>query len=154
MAAGETVLRRGDLLTSRETGVLAAIGVDAISVWRKPRVGILSTGDEIIEPGQPMRPGRVFDSNARILADATRELGGEPILLGIVGDDVEQLRRRVSAAVAECDVVLLSGGTSKGTGDVSYHVVNDLKDPALWPTAWPSSPENRFAWPPRAASPW
>ena len=131
MAAGETVLRRGDLLTSRETGVLAAIGVDAISVWRRPRVGILSTGDEIIAPGQPMRPGRVYDSNARILADATRELGGEPILLGIVGDDVEQLRQRVSAAVAECDVVLLSGGTSKGAGDVSYHVVSDLKDPGV-----------------------
>ncbi len=87
IAAGECVLHAGTALTSRETGVLAAVGVSQVSVWRKPRVVILSTGDEIIAPGEPMQPGKVYNSNARILADAVHELGGEPVALGIVPDD-------------------------------------------------------------------
>lgn len=131
ISAGEIVLRRGDLLTSRETGVLAAIGVDRVTVWRQPVVGIISTGDEIIEPGQPMCAGRVYDSNARVLADAVRELGAAPRLLGIVADDVVQLRARIATALRDCDVLLLSGGTSKGAGDVSYRVVSELPDPGI-----------------------
>ncbi len=73
---GEIVLRRGDLLSSRETGVLAALGIGRVRVFRRPRVAIISTGDEIIAPGQPMRSGLVYDSNAVILADAVRELVG------------------------------------------------------------------------------
>jgi len=131
IAAGETVLRRGDLLTSRETGVLAANGAGGVSVWRRPRVAVISTGDEIIPPTEPMRPGMVYDSNARIIADAIRELGGEPIGLGIVRDDLGELRERISNALRSCDVVLLSGGTSKGQGDLSYHVVSELGDPGI-----------------------
>jgi len=131
IAAGETVLRRGELLTSRETGVLAAIGVDKAEVWRRPRVAVASTGDEIIPPGQPMLPGMVYDSNARIIADAVRELGGDPVPLGIVRDDLDELRERVTGALESCDVVLLSGGTSKGQGDLSYHVVSELGDPGI-----------------------
>jgi putative molybdopterin biosynthesis protein len=131
IAAGETVLRRGDLLTSRETGVLAAIGAGEVSVWRRPRVAVISTGDEIIPPTEPMQPGMVYDSNARIIADAVSELGGEPVGLGIVRDDLDELRQRVSDALRSCDVVLLSGGTSKGQGDLSYHVVSELGDPGI-----------------------
>jgi len=131
ISAGETVLRRGELLTSRETGVLAAIGVATVDVWRRPRVAIFSTGNEIIEPGQPMQPGMVFDSNAQILADAVVESGGEPRRLGIVPDDADQLRRRLLLALATADVVLLSGGTSKGEGDISYRVVAELKNPGI-----------------------
>jgi putative molybdopterin biosynthesis protein len=131
ITAGETVLRRGQVLTSRDTGVLAAIGVAGVDVWRRPVVAILSTGDEIIAPGQPMEPARVYDSNAQILADAVRELGAEPLRLGIVRDDAEALRAAVREAVAAADVVLLSGGTSKGAGDVSYRVVAELTDPGI-----------------------
>ena len=131
VAAGETVLRTGDLLTSRETGVLAAIGVSEVDVWSQPRVGVLSTGDEIIEPGEPMRPGMIYDSNARIIADAVRELGGLPVMLGIVHDDLDQLRDRVNHALQDCDVLLLSGGTSKGAGDLSYRVVSEFDDPGI-----------------------
>ena len=131
IAAGETVLRRGELLTSRENGVLAAIGVDEVRVWRRPRVAVVSTGDEIIPPGQPMQPGMVYDSNARIIADAVRELGGEPVPLGIVRDDLDKLRERVTSAIESCDLVLLSGGTSKGQGDLSYHIVRELSDPGI-----------------------
>jgi putative molybdopterin biosynthesis protein len=131
ITGGETVLRAGQLLTSRDTGVLAAIGVPEVTVWRKPVVAILSTGDEIIAPGQPMRPARVYDSNAQVLADAVQELGGEPARLGITPDDATALRARLRHALSIADVVLLSGGTSKGAGDVSYHVVAELDDPGI-----------------------
>ena len=131
ITAGETVLRRGCLLTSRETGVLAAIGVSNVDVWRKPVVAILSTGDEIIAPGEPMTPARVYDSNGQILADAVRECGGEPRRLGITHDDVDALRSKLRKALEFADLVLLSGGTSKGEGDVSYRVVAELNNPGI-----------------------
>jgi len=131
ITTGETVLRRGHLLTSRDTGVLAAIGVAGVDVWRKPIVAILSTGDEIIAPGEPMQPARVYDSNAQALADAVRELGGEPMRLGIAHDEVAVLRERLAQALGSADIVLLSGGTSKGAGDVSYRVVAELRDPGI-----------------------
>jgi putative molybdopterin biosynthesis protein len=131
ITAGETVLRRGHFLTSRDTGVIAAIGISQVSVWRKPIVAILSTGDEIIAPGQPMDPGKVYDSNAQVLADAVQELGGEPLRLGIVRDDIDALRAKLQQALRSADMVLLSGGTSKGAGDVSYRVVSELNDPGI-----------------------
>ena len=131
VTAGETVLRRGEILSSRETGVLAAIGAEEVTVWRKPTVAIISTGDEIIPPGQPMRPGLVYDSNARILADAVRELDGVPLVLGIVRDDLDELRGKLQDALRQADVILLSGGTSKGAGDLSYHAVSELSEPGI-----------------------
>jgi len=131
ITTGETVLRRGQLLASRDTGVLAAIGVSTVDVWRKPIVAIISTGDEIIAPGEPMQPARVYDSNAQVIADAVRELGCEPRRFGIVRDDIDALRTRLNEALAEADAVLLSGGTSKGAGDVSYRVVAELGDPGI-----------------------
>ena len=131
ITSGETVLRRGHPLTSRDTGVLAAIGVATVDVWRKPVVAILSTGDEIIRPGEPMQPSKVYDSNSQVLADAVRELGGEARRLGIAPDDIDTLRERLHSALEFADVVLLSGGTSKGAGDVSYRVVAELQDPGV-----------------------
>ena len=124
---GETVLFGGTQLTSRETGVLAAIGRSEVSVVRRPRVAILSTGDEIIQPGECMRPGLVFDSNGRILADAVRELGAEPRFLGVFRDDEAGLRKALDRALEDADLVLLSGGTSKGEGDLNALVVADLE---------------------------
>jgi putative molybdopterin biosynthesis protein len=131
ITAGETVLRLGQVLTSRDTGVLAAIGVAEVEVWRKPIVAIISTGDEIVPPGEPTQPARIYDSNAQVLADAVRELGGEPRRFGIVPDDLDALRSRVREALAAADIVLVSGGTSKGAGDLSYRVVAELNDPGI-----------------------
>jgi len=122
VAKGELVLRAGTRLTARETGVLAAIGRAEVPVVRRPRVAVLSTGDEILAPGEPSRPAAVYDANATLLADAVRELGGEPVPLGIVPDDDEALEAALDRALAY-DVVLLSGGTSKGAGDRSYRVL-------------------------------
>jgi putative molybdopterin biosynthesis protein len=131
ITTGETVLRSGRMLSSRDTGVLAAIGVERVDVWRKPIVAILSTGDEIIAPGEPMTGAKVYDSNAQILADAVRELGGEPLRFGITGDNLPMLRERLRQATASADIVLLSGGTSKGVGDLSYRAVAELQDPGI-----------------------
>ncbi len=124
---GETVVFSGARLTSRETGVLAAIGCREVSVVRRPRVAILSTGDEIVQPGEAMRPGLVFDSNGRILADAVRELGAEPIFHGAFRDDEARLREALGRALEGADLVVLSGGTSKGEGDLNARVVAELE---------------------------
>lgn len=131
IAIGETVLRGGTVLTSRETGVLAAIGMATVDVWRQPRIAIISTGNEIIAPGQAMQPGCVYDSNSQVLADAVREQGGVAVFGGIVRDDVTQLRTALLSALAQSDGVLLSGGTSKGRGDLCYRVVSELNDPGI-----------------------
>jgi len=131
VASGQIILYQGDFLTSRETGILAAIGEIKIHVWRRPRVAVISTGNEIIAPGETMRPGFVYDSNARIIADAIKELGGEPLELGIAIDDITQLKKKTAEALTKADMVLLSGGTSKGQGDLSYQVVQDYTDPGV-----------------------
>src|SRR4051812_17153695 len=87
LARGETALRVGQVLSSREIGIAAAIGRATLEVYRKPRVAVISTGDELIAPGRPMRPGAVYDSNGAILAAAVEEAGGTAKLLGIGPDD-------------------------------------------------------------------
>jgi putative molybdopterin biosynthesis protein len=130
IARGETVLRAGQLLTSREIGVLAAVGVAQVEVCRRPRVAVLSTGDEIVAPGNPLPPGMVYDSNGAIVAAAVRELGGEPVELGIRPDDEAALSAAVGEGLA-CDMVILSGGTSKGAGDLCYRVISRFTDPGI-----------------------
>ncbi len=130
IAKGETVLRRGQVLTSREIGVLAAIGLAEVEVYRRPRVAIVSTGNEIIAPGSPLRTGAVYDSNAAIIAAAVEELGGEGHVLGIVTDDDVKLTAMLERGMTY-DMVILSGGTSKGAGDISYRVVSRLGNPGI-----------------------
>ncbi len=130
IACGETVLPTGQQLSSREIGILAAIGKATVAVYRRPRVAILSTGGEIVAPGNSLPAGSVYDSNAAILSAAVNELGGEPICLGIVPDREELLQQALNEAL-QYDLVLLSGGTSKGAGDLSYRVVNRLGHPGI-----------------------
>jgi putative molybdopterin biosynthesis protein len=131
LARGETVLPAGQVLTSREIGMLAAVGRATAEVHRKPRVAIISTGDEIVAPGNPIRPGAVYDSNAVILAAAVEEAGGIARPLGIGPDDEMVLSRLVDQGLADADMVILSGGTSKGAGDLCYRAVALFKDPGV-----------------------
>ncbi len=91
----------------------------------RPRVAVISTGDEIVPPGGRSQPAQVHDANARLVADAVRELGAEAEALGVVADDADALRVAVADALARCDMVLLSGGTSKGGGDFTYRIVEE-----------------------------
>src|SRR5215467_1889928 len=131
IARGETVVRAGQVITSREIGMLAAVGRAVLDLYRKPRVAIISTGDEIVAPGEPMRPGAVYDSNAAILAAAVEEAGGIPERLGIGPDNTEALLHLVTKGLATCDMVIMSGGTSKGAGDLCYRAVAHFTDPGV-----------------------
>ncbi len=131
LARGETAVRAGQLLTSREIAMVAAVGCAELAVYRKPRVAVISTGNEIVAPGAPLRPGAVYDSNAAILAAAVEEVGGTPVPLGIGRDDEEALARLVDEGLAGCDMVLMSGGTSKGVGDVCYRAAARFNDPGV-----------------------
>jgi putative molybdopterin biosynthesis protein len=131
IARGETVLRAGQRLTSREIGMVAAVGRASIEVCRKPRVAIISTGDEIVAPGAPIRVGAVCDSNAAILAAAVEEIGGIAKPLGIGPDNEAVLSRLIEEGLASCDMVLMSGGTSKGAGDLCYRAVARFRDPGI-----------------------
>jgi|Deesub1362A_J573_1020465.scaffolds.fasta_scaffold00005_272 putative molybdopterin biosynthesis protein len=127
---GETVLRRDTVLSPRETGVLAALGLKKIKVYRRPQVGVLSTGNEIVEPGSKLEYGKIYDVNSRAIIDAVIENGGDAKFFGIVRDDPALLRRKLKEML-ECDIIITSGGTSAGVGDLLYKVIDDLGSPGI-----------------------
>jgi molybdopterin molybdotransferase/putative molybdopterin biosynthesis protein len=131
IARGETLLRRGSAIGSREIGMLAACGLSHVEVVRRPKVVVLSTGDELVAPGEPLKPAGVYDSNGAIIAAAVTEAGGEPLSFGAFPDDAAALEKAVHKALAESDMVVLSGGTSKGAGDLSHTIVSRLGKPGI-----------------------
>jgi putative molybdopterin biosynthesis protein len=131
IARGELVLRRRTGISSREIGMLAACGMAKLDVVRRPRVAVLSTGDELAAPGDALAPARVYDSNGAIIAAAVAEAGGEPVEFGAVADDERALERAMRRALESCEVIVLSGGTSKGAGDLSHRVVSKLGEPGI-----------------------
>src|SRR5262245_50161075 len=131
IARGEVVLRRRTRISSREIGMLAACGIAEVQAVRRPKVAVLSTGDELTAPGGALAPAHVYDSNGAIIAAAVAEAGGEPVAFGAFPDDEAALERAVRDALARCDMVVLSGGTSKGAGDLSHRIVSKLGAPGI-----------------------
>jgi molybdenum cofactor synthesis domain-containing protein len=122
---GETVVRQGEFLTPAKVGAVAAVGRKDMLVFDRPRVAILTTGDEVIPPGRPIRPGQVYDINAHTMASVVRESGGEPILLGRVADTLAALKAAIRKAVKE-DLVVFSGGSSVGEKDMIIDVLRAM----------------------------
>jgi molybdenum cofactor synthesis domain-containing protein len=131
IARGEALLRAGTVIGSREIGMLAACGIAEVSVARRPRVAIISTGDELVQPGQLLRPAAIYDTNGAIVTAAISENGGEAKFLGAIADDEAQLESAMRRALETSDMLVLSGGTSKGAGDVSHRIIGRLGKPGI-----------------------
>jgi putative molybdopterin biosynthesis protein len=122
---GDTVLYPGTLLSPRELGVLAAIGRCEARV-RDLRVGVASTGDELAEPGQALKPGQVYDINSYSIAASVKEHGATPVGYGILPDELEAMAQILAKMAEECAMILISGSTSAGAGDMVYLVMEEL----------------------------
>jgi len=122
---GDVVVRRNEFMTPAKIGAVAAIGRDGLTVYARPRVAILTTGDEVISPGRSIRPGQVYDINAPTMASVVRESGGEPVLLGRVPDRLEALKAAIRRAVTR-DLVVFSGGSSVGEKDMIVDVLRAM----------------------------
>jgi len=123
---GDRVVSRGQPLGAAELGLVAALGIDRLRVHRRPRVALMSTGDELVEVGQPLGLGQITDSNRWALLAALREAGAEVELLGIAPDRPQPLRELVVAALDRCDVLVTSGGVSVGTHDLVKPLLESL----------------------------
>lgn len=121
LARGEIVLRAGDEVTAARIGLLAALGEPTVAVVRRPRVAVLATGSEVIEPGNPLAPGQIYNSNGPLLAAQVCAAGAVPTQLPAVSDDVDTFRAALDEAVAWADLIVTAGGISAG----AYEVVKD-----------------------------
>ena len=123
--AGQPVLHSGDVLNPSRLGALAALGVLDVDVYAQPRVAILSTGNEVVDPGRPLPPGHIYDINRFTLSAILREHGAVPVPYPTAPDNVPDLTRAIEACLAE-DVVLFSGGSSVGERDLILDVVERM----------------------------
>jgi molybdenum cofactor synthesis domain-containing protein len=122
---GERVLRAGRKLGTREIGVLASVGKMDVSIL-KLHVGIISTGDELVRPGEKLTSVKIYDANSYTLYAGIHECGAFPLLYGIVEDKEAAMKEALETAVSECDLILTSGSTSSGTGDVMYRLIDEI----------------------------
>ncbi|HID08163.1 MAG TPA: molybdopterin molybdotransferase MoeA, partial [Armatimonadetes bacterium] len=125
--AGEQLLSKGDVLTPGRIALLAAAGIDTVRVYAKPRVGIIPTGSEIVIPGEPLSPGKIYDSNSYMLCALLIQHGCEPARLDIVGDQLEAIKQVFNDALfADHDMLLITGGSSVGERDYVADLVHGI----------------------------
>jgi len=122
---GNILLRSGTLITPDKIGVLSAIGMSLVTVFRKPRVAVISTGNELIKPNEDLKYGKAYDINSETIASAVKSCGCIPIHSGIAKDDYNDLKAKISQ-FSDADIIITSGGTSAGAGDVLNVVVEDI----------------------------
>ncbi len=125
--AGELIVRRGDKITHRDIGVMAACGINKVKVFKKPRVAVISTGNELVEIGKRLDFGKIYDVNSYAICSAIEENGGKAILLGIARDERSEIEELIRKGLEIADIVLTSGGTSAGVGDMIYEILNNWK---------------------------
>jgi molybdopterin biosynthesis enzyme len=122
IARGEALLRAGTMIGSREIGMCAACGIAQVSVARRPRVAVISTGDELVQPGEPLPHAAIYDTNGAIVTAAVSENGGEAVILGAIADDEERLEAAMRKALETCDMLVLVNrrGVPTPIGALSY----------------------------------
>ncbi len=123
---GEVLFPAGSRLRPQEIGLLAALGITHLTTYQKPRVAVLSSGDEVVPLEQQPAPGQVRDCNAYLTAAQVKEWGGLPILKGIIPDDFTALRKTLATTLSEADLILISGGSSVGTRDLTLTAIKSL----------------------------
>ncbi len=128
---GEEVLPAGTRLGPAEIGGLIALGETVIDVARQPKIGILSSGDEVIDPAAQLQPGQVRDINSYTLSALVARAGGLPQRYGIVRDNASDLEKRLSTALQECDLVVITAGSSASTRDLTAEVIQRMGDPGV-----------------------
>lgn len=124
----EIALRSGRRIRPQETGMLAALGIQTVTVYKKPIIGIISTGDEIVPVSETPGPGQIRDINTYTLLGLIQELGATAIPYGIVHDDYKALLAKSSQALTQCDMILVSGGSSVGARDFTIDVISAMQD--------------------------
>ncbi|UCE81958.1 MAG: molybdopterin molybdotransferase MoeA [Deltaproteobacteria bacterium] len=129
--AGQEVLQAGKRLRAQEIGLLAGLGQQSIRVRQKPKVAIISTGDEIVPMEQEPRPGDLRDINSHSLAAMVVNWGGEPVQLGLAPDQFQAMKEKCQEALNQADICLISGGSSVGTRDLTLEVLGSFNDSAV-----------------------
>lgn len=129
--AGDEILPAGRLIRAQDQGVLAAAGITSVPVVRAPRVGIISTGDEVVSPAEPITPGKIRDVNSYTIAGMVRAARGIPVSGGICPDELEEIRNRVRELLSQVDMLIISGGSSVGVRDHALTVINELGEPGV-----------------------
>jgi molybdopterin molybdotransferase len=135
VAMGKTVVESGTVLRPQEIGLIASLGAWQVAVRRRPRVALMSTGDEVAEPGSPRRPGQIYDANRFTLRGSIEQCGGEVSDLGIVPDVRDTLRASLENAARAADIVVTSGGVSVGVYDLVKDVLQELGAIDFWQVA-------------------
>ncbi len=128
VAPGDLLFRAGTVLGAGHLGVLASVGLQTVEVIRRPRVGVVSTGDELVDDGRALQPGQIRDSNRRTLLTLVAEAGWEAVDLGIAVDDMETIRDAFVSGAESCDAILSSGGVSMGVFDFVKVVLDEIGD--------------------------
>lgn len=132
ISKGETIIKKGKKLRPYEIGVLSSLGITKVPVFKKPKIAIISTGDEVVKPSEKPKLGEVRDINSYLLEAAIIEDGAIPINYGIVRDSFDDLNKTVKKASEEADIILISGGSSVGKKDVTIDVINSLGSPGVF----------------------
>jgi molybdopterin molybdotransferase len=131
VAMGAEILGAGWMLRPQDLGGLLALGITQVAVSRQPRVGILATGDEVVAPDQPTAPGQIRDINSYTVAGMVRQAGGIPVLGSIIPDDFSVLQTAATHLLADCDMLVLSAGSSVSVRDMTARVIDSLGEPGI-----------------------
>jgi molybdopterin molybdotransferase len=132
IAKGDEILTSGTYLRAQELGLAASIGCSPLTVFKKIKVGLFFTGDELVEPGNPLTPGKIYDSNRYTLLGLIQTMGCEVVDLGIVPDDLESTKQALQKAAGQADLVITSGGVSVGEEDHVRIALEQLGELKMW----------------------